>query len=354
MFFCSKCNTAVNAGQEKCPNCGVKVIENYEIECPVCKERNIGGSRFCSGCGSSLSQIRRPICQICGSTNKQGAKYCSSCGGLILMTEETHNENDLIEQHKQRMRVDLIEQERLKVVDKKIERKRKEFAKATLRQEEKIEQRKKAVRDYIENETIKLAFFNKELQDGVPLDYKKLHLIAKNILRYSKFLNDPFEKTNKVVQNDMYFQCPVCGAKNSLMAKRCYACGRLKSRTLELMEKEQLQKMDNFGKVPEHKISIVSEKIVAQKPTFENYEIDQDVLDKYKSDIKNAINIELLKDEKGAKESYLKENSLHKENDQNFVQTNTYANSQMKPIVQPIEIVPIVKGFNKKTNDGQQ
>ncbi|HKL94585.1 MAG TPA: hypothetical protein VJZ69_04805 [Clostridia bacterium] len=355
MFYCRNCKSQVMAGQSVCPVCGCDVVDNYETVCSTCGTHNRGGSRFCSSCGGILPLIKRPICVICGTQNVPGAKFCCSCGGPMLMAEETHSREDIIEQRKQKMRADLIAKEKLKEVDEEIFRRREKISEEELKSRDIIIEREKECDDLIIRKAEKLAEYKKKLEEADSPDVAKLKKLAKAVRTYSSFLFSPFSELPDVEKRNAIFVCPVCGAENSLNDKACYACGRSKERSLELMKKGKLIKYPNYG-VMNHRAVRPKEKIDISdvgSVVFEN--AHDNVVSQFKQSVEEkSQNTNIAKGEERQYQQHYQNdfqaphNFYRPQNGQiKFAPSFSGANNptdpyQMPPIVQPVAFVPYV------------
>lgn len=334
MFYCRNCKSQVTAGQSICSSCGCDVIDNYETVCPACKTRNIGGSRFCSSCGGILSVIKRPVCVICGAQNVPGAKFCCSCGGPMLMVEETHSREDIMEQRKQKMRTDLIAKEKLQQVDDEIARRRVKIAEEESKARDIISEREQEYDDYIKHKAEKLEAYKARLEEADSLDVAKLKKLAKAVRSYSAFLATPFSELNDADKRRAIFVCPVCGAENSLKDTVCYACGRNKQRTVELYKKGKIVKHPSF--------SMMNKKTVRHKEQVDIADVKRLKLEDMPDDY-----VPKFKRNEGAQKGDYSQSRQYAQNGQMINHgfagaQNSTEPYQMPPIVQPVAFVPYV------------
>ncbi len=56
------------------------LLEDDEIDCPVCKAKNPKGQKFCKECGSAL----RKTCPHCGAILDNDIKFCPECGNSTV------------------------------------------------------------------------------------------------------------------------------------------------------------------------------------------------------------------------------------------------------------------------------
>lgn len=345
MFYCKKCNAQVGAGMAKCPGCGNDIVESYEVDCISCGALNKGGNRFCSSCGALLPMIKKPICVICGTMNVPGAKFCCNCGGPILMTEDTHTEEDIIEQRKQKMRADLIEKERLTSVEQEVSRRRQKITQEELNSRDSIIKREKEFDEYIHEKARKLERYKKLLEEIDSPDIIKLKKLSKGIRSYSQFLANPYGELYEEDKENALYICPVCGAENALEVTECRACGRNKERTEKLKSKSKIVKMKNFGKMNQ---------IFVPAPFELNIEdVGRPSIDDLKDNAKTISDI--LSNDRSSRQSVAavtNNNAVERTDAQGTVISNKVAPSfqgmqqgepyQMPPIIQPVAFVPYV------------
>ncbi len=58
-----------------------QMLNDNEIQCPVCKAKNPRGQKFCSRCGAKLGKT----CPNCGAAVDSNTKFCPECGSQILV-----------------------------------------------------------------------------------------------------------------------------------------------------------------------------------------------------------------------------------------------------------------------------
>lgn len=338
MFYCRNCKSQVMAGQSVCPSCGCDVIDNYETVCPTCQTHNRGGSRFCASCGGILPLIKRPVCVICGALNVPGAKFCCSCGGPMLMAEETHSIEDIIEQRKQKMRADLIAKDKLQQVDEEISRRRVRIAQEESKARDIITEREQEYNEYINYKAEQLLAYKAKLEEADSLDVAKLKKLAKAVRTYSAFLASPFSELSDADKRKVIFVCPVCGAENSLKSKVCYACGRSKQRSIELHKKGKIVRHPNFSMM-NHKTVKAHEKIdIADVKRMKFEDMPNDFAQKFKNANASANNNNYAN---GFQTPQYAQNGQMM--NPNFAGANNPVEPyQMPPIVQPVAFVPYV------------
>ncbi|MDD4839558.1 MAG: zinc-ribbon domain-containing protein [Clostridia bacterium] len=367
MFYCRNCKSQVTAGQAQCSVCGCDVVDNYEVVCSSCGTHNKGGSRFCATCGGLLPMIKKPICVICGTQNVPGAKFCSSCGAPMLMTEDTHTEQDIIEQRKQKMRGDLIEKERIQAVDEEVLRRRQRIAQEELKSRDIIAERERECDDYINRKAEKLERYKRMIEESDSPDTIKLKKLVNGVKSYSRFLSAPFSELSDKEKEEAVFICPVCGAENSLASKECYACGRNKVRSQKLAQKGKIVRVSNFGITNKKMVTPIDEIDISDvyRLSFKDItdETKPHAFEKHKGENQNAEKVAM----QNSMPTYLQQPNAPQEAprySQNFV-TAPYNPAyqtqggqfqvapsfqgckpgepyQMPPIVQPVAFVPYV------------
>ena len=147
MFTCKICGSEVTRGQAYCSHCGADVVSNYEAVCPACGTLNGAGNRFCAHCGALLGVLRKPVCSICGAENLPGVKFCVVCGAPVVDFESPLTEQDVLEMRRNKMNVDLMMKERMRVADREIEQMKRKVGEDKARALKEIEDYRKKTND---------------------------------------------------------------------------------------------------------------------------------------------------------------------------------------------------------------
>lgn len=241
MFVCKICGNEVKNGQAFCPTCGADVVENYETVCLACGTKNSAGSRYCAKCGGILNVLRKPVCAVCGAENLPGAKFCVSCGAPVVVAEETHSAEDMLDARRVKHKLDTMARERMAAVDKEIAEKR---AKTQEEREQallEVEDYKKKTQNELDKKADMLEAYREKLNEMGAEDINLLKKMSTALKDYSKYYADPYSQIDEDDIEGETYVCPACGTINPITATACSHCGRNKARATLLLAKGKIK-----------------------------------------------------------------------------------------------------------------
>lgn len=237
MFTCKICGSEVTRGQAYCPGCGADVVANYEVKCPSCGTVASAGNRFCPKCGCLLGVLRKPVCSICGAENMPGAKFCVVCGAPVFDGANPLTEEDVLELRKNKMNVDLMLGERMRVADREIEAMKRKVGEDKARALKEIEDYRKKTNEEFSKQARILDAYRDKVNELGSEDVAKLVRLSAALKRYAQFRSDPYSALEDAEEGEGVFICPACGTVNAPDATECSRCGRSKARSELLLAK---------------------------------------------------------------------------------------------------------------------
>ena len=271
MFTCKVCGSEVERGQAYCATCGADVVANYEVKCPACGTRNNAGSRFCANCGEMLGVLRRPVCAICGAENLPGTKFCSHCGAPVEYPDTPFTDEDVMEFRRNKMNVDLMVKERMTGAEREIARMKSRVEKDKAKAMQDIEDYRRKTNDELSKQSVMLDAYREKINELGSEDVAQLKKLSSAVRNYSAFYADPYSAAENMDELEDPFVCPVCGGVNASDAVRCTRCGRLRARSVELLEKGLIKQSAPIRKRVKQ-LKAPEEDLNAQKtPTFEQF-----------------------------------------------------------------------------------
>ncbi len=240
MFVCKICGNEVKVGQAFCSKCGADVVENYQTICSSCGTKNGAGSRFCAKCGGILPILRKPLCTVCGTLNLPGARFCVACGAPIIPQEDTHTDAEVLESRKAKMKIDMMEKERMQAIDKEIAQRRSRFNQEKELALQEIETERRKNQQEIDKQAELLNRYHERLNELGSEDVLQLKKVAEALRQYSIYYADPYSEIDEDEIIDETYVCPCCGTINPLNVVACSHCGRNKARATLLLAKDKI------------------------------------------------------------------------------------------------------------------
>lgn len=271
MFTCKICGNEVTRGQAYCSHCGADVVANYETVCPSCGTRNGAGNRFCAHCGAILWVLKKPVCSICGAENLPGVKFCVVCGAPVVDFESPFTEQDVLEMRKNKMNVDLMIKERMRVADREIEEMKRKVGEDKARALKEIEDYRKKTNDEFTKQAQLLDAYREKVNELGSEDVTRISKLAASLRRQARFFNDPYSALDETEDGEGVFVCPVCGTVNAPDAVKCVRCGRSKARSKLLLAKGKIKQSPPVRKKTRLISGEEEDLSVAGTPTFDEF-----------------------------------------------------------------------------------
>ncbi len=271
MFTCKICGSEVVPGQAFCTACGADVADNYESECPSCGTKNSAGSRYCAKCGNILGVLAKPVCVICGAKNLPGAKFCVSCGAPLPRNEETHDNLDVIEMRKTKLKLDLLVKERMKGIDKEIADKRAKMLDDKAKSIQEVDDYRERTNQELSKQARILDAYREKIDEMGSEDVAKLRKAAASLKELVGYYSDPYSEIDEdEIESDTYV-CPACGTINPLTVTACLHCGRNRARATLLLAKGKIKQSPPVKRKAK-KIPVDSVNLEVRKtPTFAEF-----------------------------------------------------------------------------------
>ena len=271
MFTCKICGSEVTRGQAYCSHCGADVVSNYEVVCPACGTLNGAGNRFCAHCGALLGVLRKPVCSICGAENLPGVKFCVVCGAPVVDFESPLTEQDVLEMRKNKMNVDLMIKERMRVADREIEQMKRKVGEDKARALKEIEDYRKKTNDEFTKQAKLLDAYREKVNELGSEDVARIGKLAASLRSQARFYNDPYSALDEVSEGEGVFVCPICGTVNAPDAVKCVRCGRSKARSKLLLAKGKIKQSPPVRKKTRMIAAAEEDLSVAGTPTFDEF-----------------------------------------------------------------------------------
>ena len=351
MFVCKICGSEVHVGQAYCNKCGADVVENYQTICSSCNARNAAGSKYCAKCGAMLPVLQKPVCAVCGHVNLPGTKFCVSCGAPIVPQPETHTAADVFEARKAKLRIDMMEKERMQAIDEEIAKKRAAINEEKEKVTKELEELRLKNQDEIDKQAQRLNRYHELLNELGAEDVEQLKKISESLKRYSVYYADPYSEIDEDEIIDETYVCPACGTINPINVVACSHCGRNKARASLLLAKDKIKQHPPVKRKKAVIPAPEADTHVDRLPDYEHF--DEEAIAEQER-IKAEEEAAKLKEEQEKKEQEEQKNDNFVEQPQNPYAGYPYvypymgyqggdpSKFQMPPIVQPVAFVPYV------------